>query len=56
MLRKALRPLLVLIEAVLLAWGVLFLAEYLGWRVVREAGGSAVVGGPVFQARCGTTL
>jgi hypothetical protein len=39
MLRKVLKPVLVLVEAVLLAWAVLFLAEQFGWRVVREAGG-----------------
>jgi hypothetical protein len=39
MLRKVLKPVLVLVEAVLLAWAMLFLAEYFGWRVVREAGG-----------------
>jgi hypothetical protein len=38
-----------IIEVALIAWAVLFLAEYFGWRVVREAGGTALKTG-------GTTL
>ena len=56
MLMNLLKSLLVLVEVMLLAWAVLFLAEHFGWRVVREAGGSAALGGRVLQARCGTTL
>jgi hypothetical protein len=39
MLKRVLRPVVLLIEVALIAWAVLFLAEYFGWRVVREAGG-----------------
>jgi hypothetical protein len=29
-----------LVETVLIAWAIVFLAEYFGWHLVREAGGS----------------
>lgn len=45
MLKRVLKPIAVLIEAALIAWVVLFLAEYFGWTVVREAGGRALSAG-----------
>jgi hypothetical protein len=42
MVKRLLRPFVLLIEVLLLAWAVLFLSEYFGWSVVREAGGVAI--------------
>jgi hypothetical protein len=48
MSRRLLRPFVVLIEALLITWALLFLAGQFGWSAVREAGGamSATDGGP----------
>jgi hypothetical protein len=51
MVKRLLRPFVLLIEVLLLAWAVLFLSEYFGWSFVREAGGVAVAAND-----CGTTL
>lgn len=42
MVKRLLRPFVLLIEVLLLAWAVLLLSEYFGWSFVREAGGVAV--------------
>ncbi len=34
--------LLVILEAALISWTLIFLAEYFGWPLVREAGGNVV--------------
>jgi phospholipase/carboxylesterase len=39
MFKWLLKPLVVLVETLLIALALLFLAEYFGWHVVREAGG-----------------
>ena len=41
MVERFLRPFVLLIEVLLLAWAVLFLSEHFGWNFVREAGGGA---------------
>jgi hypothetical protein len=59
MVTRLLKPLVLMIEVLLLAWAVLFLSEYFGWSFVREAGGGAVAAndfGTTLQGRCGTTL
>ena len=33
------RALVTLVECVALSWALLYLAEFFGWRLVREAGG-----------------
>jgi len=33
---------LAVVEALLIAWALMFLAEYFGWHLVREAGGQIV--------------
>ena len=41
-MKKEIRPTRVLVtflEALAITWGLLYLGEYLGWHVVREAGG-----------------
>ena len=35
------RLLIAVVEALLISWALLFLAEYFGWHLVREAGGNA---------------
>jgi hypothetical protein len=59
MVKRLLRPFVLLIEVLLLAWAVLFLSEHFGWNSVREAGGGAVAAndfGTTLQGRRGTTL
>ena len=36
------RFLVAFVEALLISWALIFLAEYFGWHLVREAGGNAV--------------
>ena len=36
------RALIVIVEAVAISAALIFLAEYLGWHLVREAGGTVV--------------
>ena len=36
------RALVVIVEALVISAALIFLAEYLGWHLVREAGGSVV--------------
>ena len=57
MVKRLLRPFVLLIEVLLLAWAVLFLSEYFGWSVVREAGPSTSLraGGGAANARNGDT-
>ena len=31
-----------IVKALLISWALVFLAEYFGWHLVREAGGEAV--------------
>lgn len=38
--RRIIDTLVVVIKVVLISWALLFLAEYFGWSVVREAGGA----------------
>ncbi len=59
MVKRLLRPFVLLIEVLLLAWAVLFLSEYFGWSFVREAGPSTPLraGGVAVAANDrGTTL
>ena len=59
MVKRLPRPFVLLIEVLLLAWAALFLSEYFGWSVVREAGPSTPLragGGAVSARNGGTTL
>jgi hypothetical protein len=57
MVKRLLRPFVLVIEVLLLAWAVLFLSEYFGWSFVREAGPSTSLraSGVATSARNGRT-